>query len=122
MLRRLANIFKVADLRNKIVFTLAIIALYQFGANIPVPGVSWAQVEKLQGLSNSTSVVSFLNLFSGGALSRMAIFGLGVMPYLTAFSTSVWSSIGGIGSFRASGAMSMRSRRRSSWRTCSRAR
>jgi len=83
MLRRLANIFKVADLRNKIVFTLAIIALYQFGANVPVPGVSWAQIEKLQGLSNSTSVVSFLNLFSGGALSRMAIFGLGVMPYIT---------------------------------------
>ena len=83
MLRRLANIFKVADLRNKIVFTLAIIALYQFGANIPVPGVSWAQIQKLQGLSNSTSVVSFLNLFSGGALSRMAIFGLGVMPYIT---------------------------------------
>jgi len=83
MLRRLANIFKVADLRNKIVFTLAIIALYQFGANVPVPGVSWSQIEKLQGLSNSTSVVSFLNLFSGGALSRMAIFGLGVMPYIT---------------------------------------
>ncbi len=83
MLSRLANIFRVADLRNKVVFTLAIIALYTFGANIPVPGVSWAAVQQLSGLSRSSSIASFLNLFSGGALSKMAIFGLGIMPYIT---------------------------------------
>src|SRR5215469_15320352 len=63
MLSRLANIFRVPDLRNKVVFTLAIIALYQIGANVGVLG--------------------FLNLFSGGALVRLAVFGLGVMPYIT---------------------------------------
>ena len=83
MLSRLANIFKVADLRNKVLFTLAVICLYQFGATIPVPGVSWSKIQELQNATNSTSVASFLNLFSGGALSRMAIFGLGVMPYIT---------------------------------------
>ena len=83
MLSRLANIFKVADLRNKVLFTLAVICLYQFGATIPVPGVSWSKIQELQSATNSTSVASFLNLFSGGALSRMAIFGLGVMPYIT---------------------------------------
>ncbi len=83
MLSRLANIFKVADLRNKVLFTLAVICLYQFGATVPVPGVSWSKIQQLQAATSSSSVASFLNLFSGGALSRMAIFGLGVMPYIT---------------------------------------
>ena len=48
MLSRLANIFRVPDLRNKVVFTLAIIALYQIGANIPVPGVNWARLQSLE--------------------------------------------------------------------------
>ena len=47
MFSRLANIFRVPDLRNKVVFTLAIIALYQVGANVPVPGVSWAKLQTL---------------------------------------------------------------------------
>jgi preprotein translocase subunit SecY len=81
MLSRLGNIFRVPDLRNKVIFTLFIIALYQVGANVPVPGVSWTQLQKL---TNSTSgVLGFLNLFSGGALVRLAVFGLGVMPYIT---------------------------------------
>ena len=83
MLTRLANIFRVPDLRNKVVFTLAVIALYQFGANIPVPGVSYAQVQLLQAKAGASGVLGFLNLFSGGALTRLAIFGLGVMPYIT---------------------------------------
>jgi len=81
MLSRLGNIFRVPDLRNKVVFTLAIIALYQVGANVPVPGVSWTQLQKLT--TSSSGVLGFLNLFSGGALVRLAIFGLGVMPYIT---------------------------------------
>ena len=83
MLTRLANIFRVPDLRNKVVFTLAIIGLYQFGANIPVPGVSYEQVQLLQERAGKSGVLGFLNLFSGGALTRLAIFGLGVMPYIT---------------------------------------
>ncbi|HLG67457.1 MAG TPA: preprotein translocase subunit SecY [Acidimicrobiales bacterium] len=83
MLSRLGNIFKVPDLRNKVLFTLAIIALYQAGANVPVPGVSWSALQRLQSSAGKTGVLGFLNLFSGGALVRLAIFGLGVMPYIT---------------------------------------
>jgi len=83
VLSRLANIFRVPDLRNKVVFTLAVIALYSLGSNIPVPGVSYSQVELLQARAGASGVLGFLNLFSGGALTRLAIFGLGVMPYIT---------------------------------------
>ncbi len=83
MLSRLANIFRVADLRNKVLFTVTIIALYQLGANVPVPGVSWAKVQTLEHQASTSGVLGFLNLFSGGALIRLAIFGLGVMPYIT---------------------------------------
>ncbi len=83
MLTRLGNIFRVPDLRNKVLFTLLIIGLYQLGANVPVPGVSWAKVQQLQHQAGASGVLGFLNLFSGGALVRLAIFGLGVMPYIT---------------------------------------
>jgi len=83
MFSRLANIFRVPDLRNKVVFTLSIIALYQLGANIPIPGVSYAKIQQLVATSSSSGVLGFLNLFSGGALVRLAVFGLGVMPYIT---------------------------------------
>ena len=83
MLSRLGNIFRVPDLRNKVLFTLSVIALYQLGANVPVPGVSWAKIETLQKQAGSSGVLGFLNLFSGGALLRLAVFGLGVMPYIT---------------------------------------
>jgi len=83
MLTRLGNIFRVPDLRNKVLFTLLVIGLYQLGANVPVPGVSWSKVEQLQHSAGAAGVLGFLNLFSGGALVRLAIFGLGVMPYIT---------------------------------------
>ena len=83
MLSRLANIFRVPDLRNKVIFTLAIIALYQIGANIPVPGVNWGRLQSLESQASASGVLGFLNLFSGGALVRLAVFGLGVMPYIT---------------------------------------
>jgi preprotein translocase subunit SecY len=83
MLSRLGNIFRVPDLRNKVIFTLTIIALYQIGANVPIPGVSWSKLQELQHTAGSSGVLGFLNLFSGGALVRLAVFGLGVMPYIT---------------------------------------
>ncbi len=82
MFRRLGNIFRVPDLRNKVLFTLSVIALYQLGANLPTPGVSWKAVQSLQN-HNAGGVLSYLNLFSGGALTRIAVFGLGIMPYIT---------------------------------------
>src|SRR5580700_7604700 len=83
MLSRLANVFRVPDLRNKVIFTLAIIALYQIGANVPVPGVNWGRLQSLESSASHSGVLGFLNLFSGGALVRLAVFGLGVMPYIT---------------------------------------
>jgi preprotein translocase subunit SecY len=83
MLSSLANIFRIPDLRKKVIFTLTIIALYQFGANVPVPFVNFSKVAQLTAASKSSGVLGFLNLFSGGALTRMAVFGLGIMPYIT---------------------------------------
>src|ERR1700674_2112262 len=83
MLASLANIFRIPDLRKKVLFTLTVIALYQFGANVPVPFVNFSKVAQLTAASKSSGVLGFLNLFSGGALTRMAVFGLGIMPYIT---------------------------------------
>jgi preprotein translocase subunit SecY len=83
MLASLANIFRIPDLRKKVLFTLTIIGLYQFGANVPVPFVNFTKVAQLTAAAKSSGVLGFLNLFSGGALTRMAVFGLGIMPYIT---------------------------------------
>ena len=83
MLSSLKNIFKVPDLRNKVVFTLLVIGLYQLGANIIVPYVSIAKVQQLEAEAGKAGILGFLNLFSGGGLLRMAVFGLGIMPYIT---------------------------------------
>ncbi len=83
MLKNLANVFRVKDLRNKILFTLLIIAIYRLGSHVPVPGISFERVSQLQEQSQNGGVLSFLNLFSGGALTRFSIFSLGIMPYIT---------------------------------------
>jgi len=83
MLASLRNMFKVPDLRNKVLFTLLIIAIYLMGANIVVPGVNFNEIQTLTTADKSGGVIGFLNLFSGGALARAAIFGLGIMPYIT---------------------------------------
>ena len=84
MLSSLKNMFKVPDLRNKILFTLLIIAVYRLGSHVPVPGIDFAAVNRLQDVAQRGGVLGFLNLFSGGALTRFAVFGLGIMPYITA--------------------------------------
>jgi preprotein translocase subunit SecY len=75
--------FRVSDLRNKILFTLLIIALYRFGSHIPTPGIDFEAVQQLEQQAEEGGVLGFLSLFSGGGLTRMAIFGLGIMPYIT---------------------------------------
>ena len=84
MLSRLRNMFRVPDLRNKILFTLLIVAVYRIGAHIPVPYVDFSAIKQLQDQSNNAGVVGFLDLFSGGAITNVAIFFLGIMPYITA--------------------------------------
>ena len=73
--------FKLPDLRSKILFTLGMLALYRLVAHIPIPGINQAQ---LDNLFNNNELLGFLDLFSGGALSRMSIVALGVFPYITA--------------------------------------
>jgi preprotein translocase subunit SecY len=82
-LSNLSNMFRVADLRKKVAFTLLVVVVYRLGANIPCPGVDFSAVTSLEG-SSSKGVGGFLNLFSGGALTKLAVFGLGIMPYITA--------------------------------------
>src|ERR671927_591885 len=83
MLSSLKNIFKVVDLRNKILFTLFVILLYRLGSNVTVPGIDFGAVQQLQRTAAQGGVLGFLNLFSGGALTQMAVFALGIMPYIT---------------------------------------
>ncbi|HLF40866.1 MAG TPA: preprotein translocase subunit SecY [Acidimicrobiia bacterium] len=83
MLGRLRNMFRVPDLRNKILFTLLVIGVYRLGSVIPIPYVDFDAIKALQDQADQGGVVSFLNLFSGGALTNVAIFALGIMPYIT---------------------------------------
>ena len=83
MFEALANAFRVPDLRKKILFTIAIIALYRVGSHIPVPGVSRTMIDALGAATSSSSALGLLNLFSGGAMQNFAIFSLGIMPYIT---------------------------------------
>ena len=85
MLGHMRNIFRIADLRRKIMFTLFIIAAYRLGSQVPVPGIDFDAIVSLREQASSTGgVLALLNLFSGGALTNFAIFALGIMPYITA--------------------------------------
>ncbi len=84
MFSNLKNIFKVADLRNKILFTMFIVLIYRFGTAIRVPGVDGQAVQQLKSAADTQGALGFLNLFSGGAFSSFSIFALGIMPYITA--------------------------------------
>ena len=83
MLSNLKNIFKVPDLRNKILFTVMMVLLYRLGAHIRVPGIDDQAVRQLRESAREQGALGFLNLFSGGAFSSFAIFALGIMPYIT---------------------------------------
>jgi preprotein translocase subunit SecY len=84
MLSTIKNVFKVEDLRNKILFTLAMLLVYRFGVSLRVPGIDGQAVEQLREASQSQGALGFLNLFSGGAFGSFSIFALGIMPYITA--------------------------------------
>jgi preprotein translocase subunit SecY len=84
MLQTIANAFSVPDIRRKILFTCAILALYRLGAYIPSPGVDVNTIKDIEDNFGGSSILGFLNLFSGGSLSRLSLFALGIMPYITA--------------------------------------
>ncbi|MGB4136554.1 MAG: preprotein translocase subunit SecY, partial [Microbacterium sp.] len=85
MFSAIARIIRTPDLRRKIGFTLAIIALYRLGSNVPAPFVNFPNVEQcLADNAGTEGLLGLVNLFSGGALLKLSIFALGVMPYITA--------------------------------------
>jgi preprotein translocase subunit SecY len=79
----LTNAWRVPELRRRVLFTAAILAMYRFGSWLPAPGIN---SDKIQGYFNGQggSILTLLNLFSGSALSRFSVFALGIMPYVTA--------------------------------------
>jgi preprotein translocase subunit SecY len=82
MLEKFLNIFRIPDLRKRVLFTLGILAVYRLGAWIPTPGINTTQLELLFN-QQSGSALGLMDLFSGGTLRRMTIFALGIMPYIT---------------------------------------
>ncbi len=80
----LANIFKIPDLRKRVLFTLAMLAVYRVGAYIPTPGIDWHRFEDYFARVASGGFLGYFDLFSGGMLRRMTIFALGITPYITA--------------------------------------
>src|SRR6266481_4404900 len=78
-----ANIFKIPDLRKRILFTLMMLAIYRLGGHIPTPGIDANRLAAFFA-QNQGTIFNFIDLFSGGMFRRLTIFALGIMPYITA--------------------------------------
>ncbi|MEE9203931.1 MAG: preprotein translocase subunit SecY [Nitrospirales bacterium] len=77
------NIFKIAELRKRLLFTLVMLVVYRVGAHIPTPGINNEELHKFL-VEKGGSLIGFVDIFTGGALSRLTIFALGIMPYISA--------------------------------------
>src|SRR6187549_2649027 len=91
MFKTLINIFRVPELRNKVLFTIFMLVIYRIGYHVPLPGVDQAQFAALEAKQREAGedsaagrLANYVSLFSGGNLSQSTIFGLGVMPYISA--------------------------------------
>ena len=83
MLAALANVLRIPELRQKLVFTLAMFIVFRAGTHIPVPGVNAAVIEQM---FNQGNLLGLLDLFSGGALSKFSVFAMSITPYINASS------------------------------------
>src|SRR6516164_1999865 len=97
MFEKLANIFRIPDLRKRVLFTLAMLAVYRLGGHIPTPGINADLLSQFFDQQRGT-VLGFVDLFSGGNLRKLTVFALGIMPYITAsiilqFLTVVWEPL-----------------------------
>src|SRR5260221_8937095 len=97
MFEKLANVFRVPDLRKRVLFTLAMLAVYRLGSHIPTPGINTDALQKAFE-QQSGGLLGFYDLFSGGNLRKLTIFALGIMPYITAsiilqLLTVVWEPL-----------------------------
>ncbi len=94
MIQAFLNIFRIADLRNKVLFTFSMLVIYRIGFWIPLVGVDQTQLAETakkalsesgdEAMSGFARIAQFASIFSGGSLSQSTIFGLGIMPYITA--------------------------------------
>src|SRR5437588_1616942 len=84
MISTILGAFRVGEIRNKVLFTALLLGLYRLGTHIPAPGINSSAVNAIQKNFGGNSILGLLNLFSGGGLGRIAIFALGIMPYITA--------------------------------------
>jgi preprotein translocase subunit SecY len=83
LIQTIKNIFKIEDLRSRLLFTLGIILLYRFGKYVTLPGIDPAHLAKLQ-TQTASGIMGLLDMFSGGAFSQASVFALGIMPYISA--------------------------------------
>src|SRR5918998_5726574 len=85
-MRMLTQSIRIPEIRKKLLFTAAMLALYRIGAYIPAPNINTDALEQISenAAFGNGQILQFLNLFSGGSLQRFAIFALGIMPYITA--------------------------------------
>src|SRR2546423_7078359 len=88
MFKTFLNIFRVPELRNKVLFTLFMLAIYRIGFSVPIPGVDQQRFKDMfekqrQDDSAANRIANYVSIFSGGSLSQSTIFGLGVMPYIS---------------------------------------
>jgi preprotein translocase subunit SecY len=84
MISTILGSFRIGEIRNKLLFTALMLGLYRLGTHILAPGISSSAVHQIQKNLGGNGILGLLNLFSGGALTRIAIFALGIMPYITA--------------------------------------
>ncbi len=88
MLGTVINIFRIPDLRNKILFTLALLIIYRVGFHIPVPGFDQQKIAEITKSRDTESplgrAAEYMQMFTGGTLQKSSLFGLGIMPYITA--------------------------------------
>jgi preprotein translocase subunit SecY len=85
MFQSLANLFRIAELRTRILITLGMLAVYRIGWNIPLPGIDPKKIEELSAkTSGEAGLIDFLNVISGGGIQRASLFSLGIMPYISA--------------------------------------
>lgn len=83
IIKAFQNAFKIPELKNRIIFTLALLTVYRIGAHIPTPGINGEELSKFLA-EKGGALMGFFDMFSGGALSRLTIFALGIMPYISA--------------------------------------
>ena len=93
----IANVFRIPDLRKRLLFALGLLAVYRLGGHIPTPGIDANRLNEFFN-RNAGGVFGFIDLFSGGMLRRLTIFALGIMPYITAsiilqLLTVVWPTL-----------------------------